>query len=110
MKDEVLTVPIILGIDSLMSIGSSLNFQKAQYTLPTSNHCQEETLPFMSSNSSNALLSFYLALPLPEESPEMQTFIHQLVTSADTSPEYKTTQASDDRMAHCLYQRNSTQM
>lgn len=43
----------------------------------------------MSSNSPNALLSFYLALPLPEESPETQTFIHQLVTSADTSPEYK---------------------
>lgn len=35
MKNEDLTVPIILGMDSLMSMGISLNFHKAQYTFPT---------------------------------------------------------------------------
>lgn len=67
MKDEDLTVPIILGMDFLMSTGINLDFWKAQYTLPASNHCQEETFSFISFNSPNALLSFYLPLPLPEE-------------------------------------------
>ncbi len=68
MKDEDLTVPVILGMDFLMSTGISLDFSKAQYSLSASNHCQEETFSFMPFNFHNALLSFYLALPLPEES------------------------------------------
>ncbi len=89
MKDEDLTVPVILGMDFLMSTGISLDFSKAQYSLPASNHCQEETFSFMPFNFHNALLSFYLALPLPEESCETQTFVHQLITTAITSPEYQ---------------------
>lgn len=71
-----------------ISTGISLDFRKAQHTLPASNHCQAETFSFMPFNSHNALLSFYLALPLPEESHETQAFVHQLVTIADMSPEY----------------------
>lgn len=88
MKDEDLTFPVILGMDFLISTGISLDFRKAQHTLPASNHCQAETFSFMPFNSHNALLSFYLALPLPEESHETQAFVHQLVTIADMSPEY----------------------
>ncbi len=72
-----------------MSTGISLDFSKAQYSLPASNHCHEETFSFMPFNFHNALLSFYLALPLPEESCETQTLVHQLITTADTSPEYQ---------------------
>lgn len=59
MKDEDLTVPIIRGMHFLMSTGINLDFLKAQYTLPASNHCQKEIFSFMPFNSPNALLKLH---------------------------------------------------
>lgn len=85
MRDADLTVPIILGMDFLMSSGICLDFHKAQYTLPVTERCQKEVFSFNPVHSPNALLSFYLALPIPEESSETRSLIHQLVDNADTS-------------------------
>jgi len=89
MRDVDLSVPIILGMNLLMSSRICLDFHKVQYTLPTTNGCREEIFSFTPAHSSTALLSFYLALPIPEESSETHSLIHQLVNNADTSPGLK---------------------
>ncbi len=79
MKDDDLTVPVILGMDFLVTTGIHFNFCHAQYTLPATSVYQEETFSFLPS-AADTMLSLFIALPIPEESPETQQAIHHLVT------------------------------
>ncbi len=48
LNDTDLTVPIILGMDFLLTSGIKLDFQKAQHSLPSKEEADEEnTFPFL---------------------------------------------------------------
>lgn len=74
MKDDDLTVPVVLGKDFLVTTGINLNFCNTQYTLSATSIYQKETFSFLSSPATDALI----ALPIPEESLETQLFISWL--------------------------------
>lgn len=88
LNDEDLTVPIILGMDFLLTSGIKLDFQRTQYSLPSKENNEEITYPFLI-NKCYSTVNFYLALPTTTISDETLHSIRQLTQQADTSEQYK---------------------
>lgn len=88
LNDADLTVPIILGMDFLLTSGIKLDFQKVQYSLPSKENTEENTYPFLT-NECHSTVNFYLALPTPTISEETLHSIRQLRQQADTSERFK---------------------
>ncbi|GAA6085879.1 uncharacterized protein LOC125141175 [Tachysurus ichikawai] len=85
MKDDDLTIPIVLGLDFLIVTGISLHISKALYTLPATTNHQEEVFSFLTPSATDTLLSLFIALPIPEVISETSQYIQQLVVNSDTS-------------------------
>ncbi len=89
LKDTDLTVPIILGMDFLLTTGIVLDFRKALYTLPSKEDSAEDlSFPFVTKDSCPTC-HFYLALPPPPISDAALQTIHQLIQKADTQQQIK---------------------
>lgn len=89
MKDDDLTVPMVLGMDFLVITGIHLDIGNALYTLPAITDYQEETFSFLTPLVKDALLSLFIALPIPEETTETRQYIQQLITNADISSVFR---------------------
>ncbi len=84
MRDADLTVPIILGMDFMLSSGIILDFRRSQYRLPSLKDADDDvTFPFLPQGS-GSLVHFYLALSTPSATAETLQSIHQLVQETDT--------------------------
>lgn len=89
MRDSDLTVPVILGMDFLMTSGIILDFKNLQYNFPSKDDGTVQRFPLWSHESSKSLLHFYLALPTPQMTVETLQSIDQLVLKSDSSEQFK---------------------
>lgn len=85
MRDADLTVPIILGMDFMLSSGIILDFRRSQYRLPSLKDADEDvTFPFLPQVSGSSV-HFYLALSSPTVSDDTLHSIYQLVQKSNTN-------------------------
>ncbi len=89
MRDSDLTVPIILGMDSLMTSGIILDFMNLQYCFSPKDDGIVQRFLLWSHESSKTSLQFYLALPTPQMTVETLQSINQLVLKSDSTVQFK---------------------
>ncbi len=83
MRDTDLTVPIILGMDFLLSSEIGLDFRRYQYHLPALEDDEKVETFSLLSQESGSTVHFYLALSTPVSSDETLQSIHDLIQKAD---------------------------
>ncbi len=89
MRDSDLTVPIILGMDFLMTSGIILDFKNLQYFFSPKDDGIVQRFPLWSHESSKTSLHFYLALSTPQMTVETLQSINQLVLKSDSTDQFK---------------------
>lgn len=88
MRNSDLTVPVILGMDFLMT-RIILDFKNLQYCFSPMDDGIVQRFPLWSHESFKPSLYFYLVLPTPQMTVETLQSINKLILKADSTVQFK---------------------